>query len=68
MPWWVVVLMTCECMFNTQSSSAIRRCNSVFGQRVGPATGFAIRTSGRVADADWEDAGQRRPHAFGVGQ
>ena len=28
--WWVTALMTCECMFNTLGSSAIRRCTSVF--------------------------------------
>ena len=32
--------------------------------RVWPVTGFAFWMSGPVADADWEGAGQRRPHAF----
>ena len=66
MPWWVVVLMTCGCMLVPRGSYVIRRCNSVFGQRVGLVIGFIILMSGRVADAEWEDAGQRRPHAFGA--
>ena len=59
---------SCECVSNTRGSSAIRRCISVFGQRVGPATGLAIRMSGRATDADWEGAGQRRAPAFVPGQ
>ena len=54
MPWWVVALMTCECMFSMLGSSAIRRCTSVFGPRVGPATGFAIRPgSYRAQPKSW---------------
>ena len=68
MPWWVVALMTCECLFSMLGSSAFRRCTSVFGPGEGPATGFAIRMSGLVAGVVWEGAGQRRPHAFGAGQ
>ena len=43
-------------------------CISVLGQRVGLATGLAVLMSGRVTDADWEGAGQRRALASVAGQ